>query len=29
MGDVIIAREDTKFGLPEVKLGLIPGLGGT
>ena len=27
--DFIIASHDTKFGLPETKLGLIPGLGGT
>lgn len=27
--DIIIADEKAKFGLPETKLGLIPGLGGT
>ena len=27
--DIIIAHQDAKFGLPETKLGLIPGLGGT
>lgn len=27
--DVIIASEDAKFGLPEVKIGLLPGAGGT
>lgn len=29
LGDVIIASEDTKLGFPELKLGIIPGLGGT
>lgn len=27
--DIVIAGESTKFGLPEVKLGAIPGAGGT
>lgn len=27
--DIIIANEDTKFGQPEVRLGLMPGAGGT
>lgn len=27
--DVIIAAEGTQFGLPEIKLGLFPGIGGT
>jgi len=27
--DVIICSELAKFGFPEIKLGLIPGLGGT
>ncbi len=27
--DMIICSEDAKFGFPEVKLGLMPGLGGT
>ena len=27
--DIIIASVDAKFGLPEVNLGLIPGIGGT
>lgn len=27
--DIIIASEDTKFAFPEIKLGLIPGIGGT
>lgn len=27
--DIRIAEEDTKFGLPEINLGLIPGFGGT
>ena len=27
--DLIIASKDSKFGLPEINLGLIPGIGGT
>jgi len=27
--DIILAAENAKFGLPEVKLGLFPGFGGT
>jgi len=27
--DIVIASDDSKFGLPEVKLGLYPGFGGT
>lgn len=27
--DIILATEDTQFGLPEIKLGLFPGIGGT
>ena len=27
--DIIIANEQAKFGLPEIKLGLFPGIGGT
>lgn len=27
--DIILAAEDTKIGLPEIKLGLMPGIGGT
>ena len=27
--DMIIAAENAKFGQPEVKLGVIPGMGGT
>ena len=29
MCDVILASENAKFGLPEIKLGLFPGAGGT
>ncbi len=29
MCDVILASETAKFGLPEVKLGIMPGMGGT
>ncbi|PPR77024.1 MAG: 2,3-dehydroadipyl-CoA hydratase [Alphaproteobacteria bacterium MarineAlpha2_Bin1] len=29
LSDIIIAGESAKFGLPEVRLGLFPGLGGT
>jgi enoyl-CoA hydratase len=29
MCDFIIASEDAKFGLPEIKLGILPGIGGT
>lgn len=27
--DIILASEDAQFGFPEIKLGLMPGLGGT
>jgi enoyl-CoA hydratase/carnithine racemase len=27
--DIILATEDAQFGLPEIKLGLFPGIGGT
>lgn len=29
MCDIIIASEDARLGLPEVKLGIMPGSGGT
>lgn len=29
MCDIVVASEDAKLGLPEIKLGLIPGQGGT
>jgi enoyl-CoA hydratase/carnithine racemase len=29
MCDVIVAHQDTKFGQPEIKLGFLPGAGGT
>jgi len=29
MCDFIIAADDAKFGLPEIKLGVLPGIGGT
>lgn len=28
-GDILIASDDVKLGLPELKLGVIPGIGGT
>jgi enoyl-CoA hydratase/carnithine racemase len=28
-GDIIVCADNAKFGLPEIKLGLIPGIGGT
>lgn len=27
--DVLVCSEEARFGLPELKLGLIPGIGGT
>jgi enoyl-CoA hydratase/carnithine racemase len=27
--DIIVAADNARFGLPELKLGLIPGIGGT
>jgi enoyl-CoA hydratase len=29
MSDIVVASESAQFGLPETKLGLIPGAGGT
>lgn len=29
LGDIIVASEDANLGLPEIKLGLMPGIGGT
>lgn len=29
MSDFIIASEDAQFGVPEIKLGILPGIGGT
>ena len=27
--DILVCSEEARFGLPELKLGLIPGIGGT
>ena len=29
LADVVFCSEEARFGLPELKLGLIPGIGGT
>lgn len=29
LSDIIICSKDAHFGLPEIKIGVIPGLGGT
>ena len=29
LSDIILASDDAKFGLPEITLGIIPGIGGT
>jgi enoyl-CoA hydratase len=29
LSDVVFCSEEARFGLPELKLGLIPGIGGT
>lgn len=29
LSDIIVCADNARFGLPELKLGLIPGIGGT
>jgi enoyl-CoA hydratase/carnithine racemase len=29
LGDILVFSDDAKIALPEIKLGIIPGMGGT
>jgi enoyl-CoA hydratase/carnithine racemase len=29
LSDIIVCSKDAHFGLPEIKIGVMPGLGGT